>query len=223
MTERGHRLAKGISTPTRPECPRTQTCAKEKEEETRKEVNQQPECGQVGGDTEDAVGCLSRGVHRQFVLCQAWTLTCWHTQIVSYMHPSDLLRISRVSKHFRSMLMTKNAVSFWRAARKNIGMPNPPPDLNDAQYVALIFENICNVCRPHPSWSLTSGSLHHRVGVRRKSGVVQDFVAKSTVVQEMQLAQVCLVLILPELCPNFVAGTPVSKAPIGSSVNSTYL
>ena len=67
-------------------------------------------------------------------------------QIVSYMHPSDLLRISRVSKHFRSMLMTKNAVSFWRVARKNIGMPDPPPDLNDVQYIALIYENICNVC-----------------------------------------------------------------------------
>lgn len=62
------------------------------------------------------------------------------------MHPSDLLRISRVSKHFRSMLMTKNAVSFWRVARKNIGMPDPPPDLNDVQYIALIYENICNVC-----------------------------------------------------------------------------
>ena len=62
------------------------------------------------------------------------------------MHPSDLLRISRVSKHFRSMLMTRNAVSFWRAARKNIGMPDPPPDLNDAQYAALIFEHVCNVC-----------------------------------------------------------------------------
>ncbi|KAF9650522.1 hypothetical protein BDM02DRAFT_3221319 [Thelephora ganbajun] len=68
-------------------------------------------------------------------------------EIVSYMHPSDLLRISRVSKHFRKMLMTKNAVSFWRAARRNIGMPEPPPDLNDAQYVALIFEHVCNVCR----------------------------------------------------------------------------
>jgi len=83
---------------------------------------------------------------RQSVLRPAWTLTRRYTQIVSYMHPSDLLRISRVSKHFRSMLMTKHAVSFWRAARKNIGMPNPPPDLNDAQYVALIFENVCNVC-----------------------------------------------------------------------------
>ena len=88
---------------------------------------------------------LRPSVHRL-----AWILTRWHMQIVSYMHPSDLLRISRVSKHFRSMLMTKNAVSFWRAARKTIGMPNPPPDLNDAQYVALIFENVCNVCCSHP-------------------------------------------------------------------------
>ena len=47
------------------------------------------------------------------------------------------------------MLMTENAVSFWRAARKNIGMPDPPPDLNDAQYVALIFEHICNVRYSH--------------------------------------------------------------------------
>lgn len=79
------------------------------------------------------------------------TLNLCYAQIVSYMHPSDLLRISRVSKHFRSMLMTKNAVGFWRAARRNIGMPDPPPDFNDAQYVALIFERVCNVCSSHGS------------------------------------------------------------------------
>ena len=92
------------------------------------------------------------------------------TQIVSYMHPSDLLRISRVSKYFRSMLMTKNSVSFWRATRKNIGMPDPPPDLNDAQYIALIFEHVCNVCCSHPLWSLVSP--YPRIGVRCKGGVV---------------------------------------------------
>lgn len=68
-----------------------------------------------------------------------------YMQIVSYMHPSDLLHISRVSKHFGSMLMTRNAVSFWRAARRTIDMPDPPPDFNDAQYIALIFEHVCNV------------------------------------------------------------------------------
>lgn len=100
------------------------------------------------------------------------------------MHPSDLLRLSRVSKHFRSMLMTRNAVGFWRAARKNIGMPDPPPDLNEAQYFALIFEYVCNVCYFHCSWSLISGS-HQAIGVRGKGGVVQGPVTENTVVQKM--------------------------------------
>lgn len=73
-------------------------------------------------------------------------------EVVSYLHPSDLLRISRVSKHFRSMLMTRSALTFWRAARRNIGMPDPPPDLNDAQYVALIFEHVCNACGARVEW-----------------------------------------------------------------------
>ena len=82
------------------------------------------------------------------------------------------------------MLMTGNSVSFWRAARKNIGMPNPPPDLNDAQYVALIFEHVCNVRRSHPLWFSISGSLR-RIGVWRKGRMVQDSVTESAIVQEM--------------------------------------
>lgn len=63
-------------------------------------------------------------------------------------------------------------------------MPDPPPDLNDAQYVALIFEHACNVCYFHRIPPLVDGSLY-TIGVRGKGGVVQDPVAESTVVQEV--------------------------------------
>lgn len=62
MTERGHRLAKGISTRTRPKCQRTQAYSKGEEEETWKGTNQQSKCRQARGDSEDAVGRLLRGM-----------------------------------------------------------------------------------------------------------------------------------------------------------------
>ncbi|KAF9467656.1 hypothetical protein BDZ94DRAFT_973698 [Collybia nuda] len=68
-------------------------------------------------------------------------------EIATNLEPIDILHFSRVSKHFRSLLNPKNSRYVWIAARRNIeGLPDCPPDLTEAQYASLMFENICRAC-----------------------------------------------------------------------------
>jgi hypothetical protein len=44
------------------------------------------------------------------------------------------------------MFLGPNNRHLWAAARKNMGnMPECPEDISEAQYAALVFENICSV------------------------------------------------------------------------------
>ncbi|CAL1712107.1 unnamed protein product [Somion occarium] len=69
-------------------------------------------------------------------------------EITSWLHPLDLLKLSRVSKHLREMFMSKHSEALWVAARRNVsgGLPDPPSTINEAQYAALLFEQNCQAC-----------------------------------------------------------------------------
>ena len=79
-------------------------------------------------------------------------LVCWSLlietlvrQVVSHLHPKDLLQLSRSSRQLHSLLMTGNATPYWRAARRGIELPDGPPVINEAQYASLMFEYMCTV------------------------------------------------------------------------------
>ncbi|KAF9065159.1 hypothetical protein BDP27DRAFT_1425096 [Rhodocollybia butyracea] len=62
--------------------------------------------------------------------------------------PGDLLCLSRTSKQFRAILMSKRFEYIWRAARQNIGLPPPPHDLNEPQFAHLVFDDVyCYICK----------------------------------------------------------------------------
>ena len=44
-------------------------------------------------------------------------------QVVSHLHPKDLLGLSRSSRHLHSLLMTSGASPYWRVARRSIELP----------------------------------------------------------------------------------------------------
>ena len=66
-------------------------------------------------------------------------------QIVSHLHPKDLLELSRSSRHLHSLLMTSGASPYWRVARRSIELPDAPQTINEAQYASLMFEQKCTV------------------------------------------------------------------------------
>ncbi|KAF8907417.1 hypothetical protein CPB85DRAFT_1311757 [Mucidula mucida] len=68
-------------------------------------------------------------------------------EIFSYLDPIDLLRISRTTKDLRQLLMSKSSALIWERARLAIeGLPPKPDDLNDPQYINLLFDKYCHEC-----------------------------------------------------------------------------
>ncbi|KAF7307224.1 F-box domain-containing protein [Mycena indigotica] len=69
-------------------------------------------------------------------------------EILAYLQPLDLLRLSRLSKEFRALLMSKSTITVWRACIANSGLPLPPDvsNMNEPQLVRLAFDNVCQSC-----------------------------------------------------------------------------
>ncbi|RPD66387.1 hypothetical protein L226DRAFT_530487 [Lentinus tigrinus ALCF2SS1-7] len=68
-------------------------------------------------------------------------------EILSLLHPYDLLHLSRTSKAFRLLLMNRSAITIWRRARDNVlGLPNCPSDLSEPAYANLVFDPHCHFC-----------------------------------------------------------------------------
>ncbi|KZP15668.1 hypothetical protein FIBSPDRAFT_958678 [Athelia psychrophila] len=68
-------------------------------------------------------------------------------EIFSFLRPLDILYLSRTTKEFGRVLMNRNNIFIWKAARANI--PNYPEcfeDMNEAQMARLAFEPHCYVC-----------------------------------------------------------------------------
>lgn len=63
-------------------------------------------------------------------------------QIFGHLYPVDLLHLSRVSKSFRQVLMTRTSAWLWRSTFSNMNGPSPPPrpeGMSEPAWVHLLF------------------------------------------------------------------------------------
>ncbi|PCH43558.1 hypothetical protein WOLCODRAFT_122186, partial [Wolfiporia cocos MD-104 SS10] len=68
-------------------------------------------------------------------------------EIFSCLEPKDLLNLARTSKSLRQLLMTRETISVWRAARANMGkLPDCPSFLSEPAYANLAFFPHCHRC-----------------------------------------------------------------------------
>ena len=88
-----------------------------------------------------------------FVCCILYHLPDYSKlQIFSCLSPNDIISLSRTSKGFRETLMTRNATTVWKAARKRVGAPDCPPCLSEPQWAVLLFTNTCQVSTTNQEW-----------------------------------------------------------------------
>ncbi|KAF8141131.1 hypothetical protein EV363DRAFT_1307184 [Boletus edulis] len=67
--------------------------------------------------------------------------------IAEYLHPKDLLSLSRTCQSLRELLMDKSSTFVWKTARRQVdGLPDCPPDLTEQEYADLVFDAHCHMC-----------------------------------------------------------------------------
>ncbi|KAG0709145.1 hypothetical protein DFH29DRAFT_886676 [Suillus ampliporus] len=67
--------------------------------------------------------------------------------ILSFLHPMDLLNLSRTSKDFRKLLLQRSHASAWKTARLQVeDLPDCPQDMSEPQYANLVFYPHCHDC-----------------------------------------------------------------------------
>ncbi|KAF8418249.1 hypothetical protein L210DRAFT_3579692 [Boletus edulis BED1] len=67
--------------------------------------------------------------------------------IAEYLHPKDLLSLSRTCQSLRELLMDKSSTFVWKTARRQVdGLPACPPDLTEQDYADLVFDAHCHMC-----------------------------------------------------------------------------
>ncbi|KAG8895554.1 hypothetical protein FRB99_000468 [Tulasnella sp. 403] len=67
--------------------------------------------------------------------------------ICEYLMPKDLRNLTLTSRRLRSLLMTREMIHIWRAARMNVvALPECPDDMSEPQYARLIFGTECYDC-----------------------------------------------------------------------------
>ncbi|GAA6001873.1 hypothetical protein JCM5350_003215, partial [Sporobolomyces pararoseus] len=65
-------------------------------------------------------------------------------EVCRYLSPSDLLNWSRSSKQFRKILLNRTITSsWWRNARRNVGLPDLVAEMSEPEYASLIFDKFC--------------------------------------------------------------------------------
>ncbi|CUA72842.1 hypothetical protein RSOLAG22IIIB_10350 [Rhizoctonia solani] len=67
-------------------------------------------------------------------------------EIATHLLPMDLLSLARSNKFFRNIFMSRTSQHLWQQTLANADIPSCPPDLNEPQYVSLIFSKICSTC-----------------------------------------------------------------------------
>ncbi|KAH8836025.1 hypothetical protein DL96DRAFT_104662 [Flagelloscypha sp. PMI_526] len=68
-------------------------------------------------------------------------------EIFGHLHPVDLLHLARSTKNLRRVILTKNALSVWRATYPSPEeIPTAPEDVPLPVWCSLIFENFCQSC-----------------------------------------------------------------------------
>ncbi|CAE6440095.1 unnamed protein product [Rhizoctonia solani] len=70
------------------------------------------------------------------------------TEIMHYLKPVDVLKVSRTCKSFRGILMRRSSESIWKRAAENLSfrLPPPPPWLDMPQFVSVVFTPDCSAC-----------------------------------------------------------------------------
>ncbi|KAF5310607.1 hypothetical protein D9619_007761 [Psilocybe cf. subviscida] len=68
-------------------------------------------------------------------------------EVFGHLAPKDLISLSRTTKSLRSTLLDESAKSVWITSRSRKGAPDPPPDMSEAQWAALIFGHTCMGCK----------------------------------------------------------------------------
>ncbi|BGP12823.1 hypothetical protein JCM10213_008084 [Rhodosporidiobolus nylandii] len=68
--------------------------------------------------------------------------------IMSHLDTKTLLAMSRTCSSFRNLLHSGQGISVWKAARRNIGLPDlKAGDLKEWEYASLMFDSTCHVCQ----------------------------------------------------------------------------
>ncbi|TRM58383.1 hypothetical protein BD626DRAFT_634065 [Schizophyllum amplum] len=78
-------------------------------------------------------------------------------EIFCYLHPAQLLAVSRTNKTLRGALLRKSARWIWKASFRNVqDIPEPPTDLTEPHYARLMYDKSCMYClspnAPYISW-----------------------------------------------------------------------
>ncbi|KAI0643288.1 hypothetical protein C8Q79DRAFT_170031 [Trametes meyenii] len=93
-------------------------------------------------------------------------------QILSRLHPSDLLNVARTSKCLRSIVLARKHRFVWTASLRTIE-PAPPPcpaHLSEPHYAAMLFEKNCSSCGAQRALR-----VEHAVGLRFCRLCYEDF------------------------------------------------
>ncbi|KAI0786969.1 hypothetical protein C8Q75DRAFT_892816 [Abortiporus biennis] len=68
-------------------------------------------------------------------------------EIFGELRPQDLLALSRTTKDFRNLLISKSSIHFWKAAFENAPeLPAAFPGMNELAFANLLFSNHCHNC-----------------------------------------------------------------------------
>ncbi|KAG6916510.1 hypothetical protein DXG01_006511 [Tephrocybe rancida] len=66
-------------------------------------------------------------------------------EIGALLEPGDLLALTRVSKFYRSLFLSRKSRSIWTRVLKNVDLPERPPFMNEPQYASLVYDTFCYV------------------------------------------------------------------------------
>ncbi|KDR69740.1 hypothetical protein GALMADRAFT_145151 [Galerina marginata CBS 339.88] len=90
------------------------------------------------------------------------------------LNPKDILSLARTSKTIRERLMSRSALTVWKAAREHLDVPEPPSDMSEPAWAALLFGNVCHNCGAKNVQNVDF-LLRKRLCLKcRKSGIVVE-------------------------------------------------
>ncbi|CAE6531870.1 unnamed protein product [Rhizoctonia solani] len=81
-------------------------------------------------------------------------------EIARYVHPLDLIILSRVNKFFRELFMDKRSATIWQSALHNLPeLPPCPSNVCEPQYASMIFTKRCSMCGGYAPREMDSALL----------------------------------------------------------------
>ncbi|KAJ8085540.1 hypothetical protein PM082_004358 [Marasmius tenuissimus] len=68
-------------------------------------------------------------------------------EIFGYLHPHDLLRLSRTTKTIRKFVLDRSASHAWRKARERSEVPSIIFRMSEPAFASLLFDTYCRYCK----------------------------------------------------------------------------